>query len=32
VTSIFTLDWALTRSEETSFVFRAKNSHIRGSL
>jgi hypothetical protein len=32
VTTIFTLDWALPRSEETSFVFWTKYSHFRGSL
>jgi hypothetical protein len=32
VTTILTLDWALPRSEETSFVFWTENSHFRGSL
>jgi hypothetical protein len=32
VTTVFTLDWALTRSEEASLVFRAKYSHFRCSL
>jgi hypothetical protein len=32
VTTILTLDRALPRSEETSFVFRTEYSHFRGSL
>ena len=32
VTSILTLDWALARGKEASFVFRTKYSHFRRSL
>src|SRR5687768_6328292 len=32
VASIFTLDWALARGEETSLVLRTKYSHFRSSL
>jgi len=30
--AIFTLDWTLPRSEESSFVFRTEYSHFRSSL
>ena len=30
--SILTLDWALARSEKSSFVLGTKNSHFRSSL
>ena len=32
VSAVLTLDWVLSRSKKTSFVFRTENSHISGSL